>query len=101
MVILQYYAIKYHSRGWFCFKAHDGLHLFLGCATLSVPTMHRTLNISHYWNVLLLFGTCSEGLVYPEAKLFEERLVKLSIGQPGKMTNTTCQGFHNKLELNI
>lgn len=75
MVILQYYAIKYHCRGCFCFKTHDGLHLFV----FSVPTMHSSLNISHYWNVLLLFGTRSEGLVYPEAKLFEERLVKPSL----------------------
>lgn len=81
MVIFQYYAMKYHSRGCFCLKAHDGLHLFSGCAALSVPTMHRSLNISHYWNVPLLFGTRSEGLVYPEAKLFEERLV-FFLGHP-------------------
>lgn len=81
MVIFQLYAIKYHSRGCICFKTHDGLHLFvfLVYAALSVPTMHSALNISHYWNVLLLFGTRSEGLVYPEAKLFEERLVKPSL----------------------
>jgi len=65
------------SEGCLCFKTHDGLHLFFwgGYAALSVPTMHSSLNISHYWNVPLLFGTRSEGLVYPEAKLFEERLV--------------------------
>lgn len=86
--------------GCFCFKAHDRLHLFSRCAALSVPTMHHSLNISHYWNVLLLFGTRSEGLVYPEAKLFE-RLVKPSLFSSPSDANTACQGFHNKLELNI
>lgn len=62
--------------------------------------MHHSLNISHYWNVLLLFGTRSEGLVYPEAKLFE-RLVKPSLFSSPSDANTACQGFHNKLELNI
>ncbi len=63
--------------------------------------MHHFLNASHYWNVLLLFGTRSESLVYPEAKLFEERQGKPSRFSKPSDANTTRQGFQNTLELNI
>lgn len=76
-------------------------HLFVGCAALSVPTMHHFLNASHYWNVPLVLGTRSEGLVYPEAKLFQERQVQPGCFSKPSDANTTCQGFQNKLELNV
>ncbi len=63
--------------------------------------MQHFLNVSHYWNALLLFGTRSEGLVYPEAKLFEERQVKPSRFSKPSDANAACQGFQNKLKLNI